>query len=78
MTGAGAGQILGTESLEHDQRSTEFDSAKPKKKKKDDAKKSLSDQEAIAWVKARVPGVTKETAVRFINATRSLKASGRL
>lgn len=73
FTGSGAGQILSPESLESDVRDT-----LRKKKRKKVVQKSLTDAEAIAWVRERVPGASEKVAAQFIQVTRTLKASGRL
>lgn len=65
-TGEDAGQVLGEESLEDDEDD-------PKKNEK-----SLSDSEAIAHVRARMPGASKEHIDRFLRITRSLKAQKNL
>ena len=74
-TGEGAAGLLSPESLESDQRDLLADSKKKKKKK---LQKSLSEDEAIAWVQSRIPGASSEVAMRFINATRALKGQGKL
>lgn len=66
-TGTGAAALLSPKHLEGQK--------KPKRKP---VQKSLSTEEAIAWVQNRIPGVSTEVAMRFVNATRALKASGRL
>lgn len=69
-TGTGAGAILAPQSLEHDK--------KKRKPKRQPVQKALTDEEAIAWVQNRIPGMSNENAMRFITATRALKARGQL
>ncbi len=55
-TGAGAGQILTTESLEQDIKPTTY------------TKRSLSKAEAVAWVLTRFPKISAGSAGRFVDA----------
>jgi len=66
-TGTGAGHLLSPQSLEQG-----------KKKRPKNLVKALTDEEAIAWVQNRLPGVSEAVATRFVLATRALKAQGRL
>lgn len=74
QTGEGAGQVLAGQSLERkgDPRFSE------KKKDEEEAKKSLSDAEALVWFQARVPHATLRQAARFVQLTKALKGQGRL
>jgi hypothetical protein len=83
ITGAGAGRILSRQSLETDERidPEQFDmtgelETTGKRKKK--IRKALSAAEAVAWVQARVPGVSLETAGRIVDVTLALKRGGQL
>jgi hypothetical protein len=76
QSGATAGQVLATESLETDKRT---DLTKRLVDEDDDeAKKSLSDAEAVAWVQSRMPGISAAYAGRIVDLTRRLKSQGRL
>jgi len=77
FTGAGAGQVLGRESLESD--------LKDKKKKKKDIleeeyEKSLSsvDVDSLIWIKERIPSISLSSAEQFIKLTKTLKRQGKL
>ncbi len=80
QTGEGAGAIVARQSLEQDgQPRLTFGAKKKKKKEKDDeAVKSLSDGEAIAWVRARLPGADVATAKRIVGITKRLKRANHL
>ena len=77
-TGEGAGQIITGQSLEHDDddddddenQASLFDNAK--------VKKSLSDGEAIAWMRQHSPNMSIVQAARFIEITRKAKSNGHL
>lgn len=71
QTGEGAGQVLATESLESD----EEDSKNKRSKLKLAVSKSLSEDEAIAWVQSRVPTMSKSQAKKFVSITKKLKES---
>jgi len=73
--GATAGQVLATESLETDER---LDLEEDEKKRKKEMEKSLSDAEAISWVQKRIPGISAESAGKFVDLTRRLKSQGKL
>jgi len=78
VTGEGAGQILSPESLDQDR--------PPKKKKKkkksrlviEDFKKSLSYNEAVDFVMQSRPHLDRDTALRIVNVTQTLKRKNRL
>jgi hypothetical protein len=78
MTGEGAGQVLGRESLEHDEDQLHvltYPPTKPRKLKRDDqAHKSLTDSEAISWVRARYPGVSDAAARQVVAVARAIKS----
>lgn len=77
MTGAGAAAVSARESLDSGLRITNEQKPDAKKKKKrQDLGKSLSLDEAIAWVQDRVPGASKLTAARTVVATMLLKQRG--
>jgi hypothetical protein len=71
-TGEGAGQVLGKESLEHDETTSEC------KEKKEKTKKSLTDAEAVAWVQSKMPTADLATSCRLVELTKNLKRRGRL
>ncbi len=77
-TGEGAGQVITPQSLEHDD--DENDKRKRKKKKRlhESYSKSLTDEQARAWVRSRFPGLKAATVERFLATTKALKRSGRL
>lgn len=67
QTGGGAGQVLTGESLEEEQ--------KPNlKENEEETKKSLTDTEAFAWLRDRLPNATPEQLGRVITFTRERKA----
>lgn len=72
QTGMGAGRVLAPQSLEHDEK----DPAKEKKKKR--VAKSLTDEEAVAWVRLRLPAATPDQARRIVALTKALKREGTL
>lgn len=78
MTGEGAGQVLGKESLEHDEDQLHvltYPPTKPRKLKKDDqARKSLTDGEAISWVRTRYPGVSEAAARKVVAVAKAIKS----
>jgi hypothetical protein len=65
FTGEGAGKVLAEQSLE-------------RKKRKKKRKKTLSDQEALSFVKSRMPRLSDEQARRLVTITKNLKAKGLL
>lgn len=71
-TGEGAGQVLARQSLEMDEKEKDEDEIE------DEYRKSLSDAEAIEWVRARIPTMTLVEAGRFVESTKALKRQGRL
>jgi hypothetical protein len=78
-TGEGAARIVSKQSLDHKGRRVEYlDEEEEKPSKKKSMKKSLSDIEAMEWVLRRHPNMTLDQAARFVTATKSLKAQGRL
>lgn len=75
QTGIGAGQVLAPESLEQDgQLRLILDDEDEDK----EAKKSMSDLEAMAWIVARRPGMALDQALRFVTLTKALKCRGRI
>lgn len=74
-TGMGAGQVLATESLEHGKPRKVLNK---KKDKEEETKKSLTDKEARAWLKARLPRATTTQIQRVVELTRRLKRAGKL
>jgi hypothetical protein len=79
-TGAGAGEVVTPQSLEHDEDPRlVLDGFQKKKKgdKDDEAKKSLTAEEAVALVKARFPQATTLQAIQMIRLTQTLKDQGR-
>lgn len=80
LTGAGAAHIMSPRSLEHDEDQLHvltYPAAKPRKlgKKDDDqAKKSLSDDEAISWVRSRYPGVSEAAARQVVAVAKAIKS----
>lgn len=85
ITGAGAGRILAPQSLETDERlatgqlnmfdDTDEDEERKRKRK---IQKSLSVEEAVAWVRSRLPHVSLSTAGRIVDVTLALKRGGQL
>jgi hypothetical protein len=69
-TGEGAGEVLAEESLEHDE--------KPNEKENKKACKSLTDSQAIDWLKRELPNATEKQLARVVTLTRQLKAAGKL
>lgn len=76
QVGEGAGQVITGQSLERkgDPRLNE----KKKDEDEDEAKKSLTEAEAMAWFCRRVPGANPMQAWRFVQVTKALKGQGRL
>lgn len=75
QSGATAGQVLATESLERGKQARlVFD----EEDEEEEAKKSLSDADALAWVQKRIPGISAANAGRIIDLTRALKRRGKL
>ena len=76
QSGATAGQVLATESLEQDgQPRLRFEDDDEKEEK---TKKSLSDVEALQWLATVRPELNLAEAVRFVELTKALKRGGRL
>lgn len=75
QTGMGAGMVLTGESLEQDGQLRLLVEPKPKKRK---INKSLTTEQAIAWVQSRVPGLNLAAAGRVVQLTELLKQQGRL
>ena len=71
-SGAGAGQVLAQESLDDDEK------VKTEKQIAKEVEKSLSDADAIAWVRTKVPSMSKADAERFVDVTKTLKRRGLL
>lgn len=85
QTGMGAGRVLTPQSLETDERLTQgqlgmFDDTDEdeERKRKRKVRKSLSVEEAVAWVHSRLPHVSLETAGRVVDLTLALKRGGQL
>jgi hypothetical protein len=85
QTGMGAGRVLAGQSLETDERlkgqldifdDTDGNDEDQKRKRK--VQKSLSVEEAVAWVHSRLPYVSLETAGRVVDMTLALKRGGNL
>ena len=76
-TGMGAGQVLTRESLEHGKPRKNLNKKK-KKDEEEETKKSLTDKEARAWLKARLPRATTAQVQRVVELTRRLKRAGKL
>ncbi len=73
-SGEDAGQVLTGESLERKQRKLTFEEEEKKKK----TNKSLSDSEAFAWLRVRLPNASPEQIGRIITLTRLRKRGGEL
>jgi hypothetical protein len=71
QSGMGAGRVLAGQSLEHDEIDTVSDEDEKKKKRR--IKKSLTDSEAYAWLRARLPHAKPEQIGRIITLTRERK-----
>lgn len=80
VSGAGAGQVLATQSLEHGKPRKRLDdkSEEEKKKAQEAAGQVLGKSEAIAWVSARLPQATPSQIERFLKLTHALKRAGKL
>ena len=84
ITGAGAGRILAPQSLETDERLTEVqlqmfdDTDEEEQKRKRKVQKSLSVDEAVAWVRSRLPHASLSTVGRIVDVTLALKRGGQL
>ena len=74
QVGRGAGKVLAKQHLEGRMRDLNR-STKPRPK---GISKSLSDEEAILFVRSQVPGVSWGTANRIVSLTKNLKRQGRL
>lgn len=75
-TGDEAGKVLARQSLESKQRKL-FEEDEDEKKKKS-MKKSLSDDEAILWLRSQRPQLSLGTCERIVTLTKALKRQGRL
>lgn len=73
-TGDQAGQVVAPQSLESKQRSLLEDEEKKKKR----MKKSLSDDEAILWLRSQRPQLSLATCERIVTLTKALKRQGRI
>jgi hypothetical protein len=69
-TGPTAGQVVTREDLE---REMHYAGKKPGKRK---VKKSLTEQQAVQWVKSQMPGINHDTATLFIRLTKGLLNAG--
>jgi len=85
QTGMGAGRVLAPQSLETDDRLTGqqldmFDEGDDDedRKRKPKIQKSLSPEEAVAWVRTRLPHVSLEIAGRIVDLTLALKRGNNL
>jgi hypothetical protein len=76
VTGEGAAAVHAKESLEQD----DDDEEKKKKRKalRENLDKSLTYDEATAWVQKRYPGMSPAQIGKFVELTRALKTKGRL
>jgi hypothetical protein len=77
-TGEGVGKVLAEEHLETDERCSpgDKDEKSCSARSSDSAtRKSLTDTEAIAWVRQRLPHLSLSTACRLVDVTRRLKRS---
>lgn len=70
-TGEGAGQILAPESLERG--CPDCDREDCPKRSQPTTKKSLTDPEAIGWIRQRLPHISLSTAGRLVDVTHMLK-----
>lgn len=81
QTGMGAGRVLVGQSLETDKKLKRqlnmFDDADDEDDDRK-VKKSLSAEEAVAWVRSRLPHVSLSTAGRIVDLTLALKRGGQL
>jgi hypothetical protein len=75
-TGMGAGQVLATESLEQDGQIRIINEPKPKKDEEEETKKSMTPEQAFAWVRERKPHWGEAVIGRFLEATKLLKKKG--
>lgn len=74
VTGEGAAAVQAKESLEQD----EEEEKKKRKALRENLDKSLSYDEATAWVRARYPGLRPSQIGKLLELTRALKMKGRL
>jgi len=74
-TGDQAGQVVVPQSFESKQRSLLDETDEEKKKR---MKKSLSDDEAILWVRSQHPQLSFATCERIVSLTKALKRQGRI
>jgi len=78
-TGEGAGAILTPESLEHGPKYSQLiDEDLKKRKRKRNAKKSLTNSEIRNWFHKRLPLATSTQIDRVVELTRSLKRDGKI
>lgn len=81
QTGMGAGKVMTGQSLESKkQMSVVLSAGKTKDTDEDEekAKKSLTEAEAFAWYRARLPNATPMQIGRLIQLARELKCSGKI
>jgi hypothetical protein len=83
QTGMGAGRVLTGQSLETDERDEQAsmfdtDDTDADKKRKRKVQKSMSAEEAVVWVRSRLPHVSLETVGRIVDVTLALKRGGQL
>lgn len=80
QTGMGAGRVLVGQSLETDDQPSMFDDTDDDegKKRKRKVQKSMSVDEAVAWVRSRLPHASLETVGRIVDVTLALKRGGQL
>ncbi len=78
QTGETAGQVLATESLEQDENIGARLISEGLPEPEEEAKKSFSDAEAIAWFLERRPRATLAQAGQFVDLTKALKRQGQL
>jgi hypothetical protein len=74
VTGEGAAAVHAKESLEQD----EDEEKKKRKALRENLDKSLTYDEATAWVRERYPGLRPMQVGRLLELTRALKMKGRL
>jgi hypothetical protein len=74
VTGEGAGAVHAKESLEQDDEEEE----KKRKKLREQLDKSLTYEQATAWVQSRYPGLSPAQIGKFLALTTALKKKGRL
>lgn len=77
-TGEGAGELLTPQSLLSDLKPPQGKKKKDEDEEEEEVGKSLSDADAVEWVRAHVPNVTLAAAGRFVSLTKALKRRGKL